>query len=116
MVRKISKIKSAVMALIKTLRQNGISVTQVILFGSYATNTAKTHSDIDLIIISKDLKKYSPLERLEFLSIISWKLPEPMEIIGYTPEEVKGKKGKSIFWDEIQSTGKTIYQEYKEAA
>lgn len=110
MVRTISKIKSDIVKLLALLEMESIHVEQVILYGSYATNNAHEASDIDLVIISSDLKKFPPLKRLEFLSAISWQLPEPFEILGYTPEEIKDKEGKSIFWDEILATGKTIYK------
>lgn len=110
MAKTISDIRKVVKKLLSLLEENGVVVEKVILYGSYAMNCAREDSDIDLIIISRSFKKYPPLKRLEFLSLISWNLPEPFEIIGYTPDEVKGKEGKSIFWDKIQGTGKTIFK------
>jgi len=106
----ISKIKKVVNELVELFDENGIHIETIILYGSYASGTQNSDSDIDLIIISKDLKKYPPLERLEFLSLITWKISLPLEIIGYTPNEIKGKQGKSIFWDEIQETGQVLYK------
>ncbi|MFH1874429.1 MAG: nucleotidyltransferase domain-containing protein [Pseudomonadota bacterium] len=110
MVRKLSDIKKIVEKLSTLLEKQGIHIEQVILYGSWAVNRQNESSDIDLVIISKDLKRFTYLERLEFLSIISWKLPAPLEIIGYTPEEIKNKGPDSIFWEEIQATGKVIYK------
>ncbi len=110
MAKTISEIKKIVERLTKLLEERGISVERVILYGSYASGCAREDSDIDLVIISSDLKKFPPLKRLEFLSNVSWQLPEPLEVIGYTPDEIKDKQGKSIFWDEINSTGKILYE------
>ena len=109
MARTTAKIKKIVSKLTDLLEENGIRVQKVILYGSHATNRADKRSDIDLIVISSDLKKYDPIQRLELLSVISWKLTDPLEIIGYTPSEIRGQKGKSIFWDEILETGKVVY-------
>lgn len=110
MVRKLSEIKEIVKELSELLRGQGIHVERVILYGSYAADRANEDSDIDLVIISRDFKRLPPLERLEFLSLISWKIPAPLEIIGYTPDEIKGREGKSIFWDEVRTRGRTIYE------
>ena len=41
----------------KRLRQEGISVDRVILYGSYATGDMRLDSDIDVAIVSKDFGK-----------------------------------------------------------
>ncbi len=95
---------------VELLAYEGVAVDLVILYGSQARGTATADSDIDLVVISKDLGRFDPLERLEFLSRIAWKLDAPIEVIGYTPDEVRGREGRSIFWDEISSEGKVIYE------
>ncbi len=95
--------------LVSLLASEGIEVESLFLYGSQARGNATDDSDIDLVIISKNLAKFEPFERLEFLSKIAWKCDEPLEIIGYTPDEVKGREGRSIFWDEIRTTGRIIY-------
>ena len=41
----------------KRLKQEGISVDRVILYGSYATGKVRRDSDIDVAIVSKDFGK-----------------------------------------------------------
>ena len=96
--------------IVKLLDEKGIAVESLLLYGSQASGRATDDSDIDLVILSKDLAKFEPFERLEFLSRIAWKFDLPIEMIGYTPEEVRGKEGKSIFWDEIRKTSRAIYK------
>jgi predicted nucleotidyltransferase len=92
------------------LKAEGIVAQEILLYGSQARGGAGPDSDIDVVIISKDLQKYQSLNRLEVLSRIAWKCDAPLEIIGYTPDEVKDKAGKSILWDEILATSKVIYR------
>jgi predicted nucleotidyltransferase len=42
---------------VKALRQEGISVDRVILYGSYAIGGVRQDSDIDVAIVSKDFGK-----------------------------------------------------------
>lgn len=110
MVQKLSDIENIVHRFIRLLSAEGISPERVYLYGSWAQGQPHEDSDIDVVVISQDLGKFAPLERLEFLSRIAWRCGGPLEILGYTPEEVRGKEGKSIFWDEICATGKVLYE------
>jgi len=108
--QKILDVEGTIKSYVKILEQQGIHVERAILFGSYATGTARPDSDIDLVIISSDLKRYDFPERLGMLSRATLHSSGPLEVIGYTPEEVRGKEGKSIFWDEICSSGREVYK------
>lgn len=110
MVQKLSDIETIVHRFIQRLSAEGISPQRVYLYGSWAQGNPREDSDIDVVVIAQDLGKFEPLERLEFLSRIAWHCGGPLEIIGYTPEEVQDKAGKSIFWDEICATGKVLYE------
>ncbi|MBI2981756.1 MAG: nucleotidyltransferase domain-containing protein [Deltaproteobacteria bacterium] len=110
MAQKISDVEETIKAYIKELESKGIHVEKAILFGSYATGNAHSDSDIDLVVISRDLKKFDFPERLSFLSKATLHVPGPLEVFGYTPDEVYGKEGKSIFWDEIRLTGREIHK------
>lgn len=94
----------------RLLKAEGIIPSEIILYGSQATGTAHDGSDVDIVVISADFARFPSIGRLEMLSRIAWKSSYPLEILGYTPEEVKGKAGKSIIWDEILHSGKTLYR------
>jgi predicted nucleotidyltransferase len=51
-----SEIKQIINKLAKTLTANRITVDKIILYGSYSKGTQRAHSDIDIAIISLDLK------------------------------------------------------------
>ena len=57
---------------------------------------------------SSDFKKISPLRRLELLSLARLKTLDPIEAIGYTPEEFKNYK-ESIFLGPAVKEGKVIF-------
>lgn len=110
MAKKLPDLKAVINAYIKTLESMGVHVEKVILYGSQATGHARPDSDIDIVIISKDLARFNFPERLGFLSRATLKIHGPLEVIGYTPDEVRGKEGKSIFWDEICENGREVYK------
>lgn len=110
MVQKLSDIEKIVQRFVKSLMAEGINPERVFLYGSWAQGNPRKDSDIDVAIVSQDLAKFEPFERMEFLSRIAWKSGGPLEVVGYTPDEVRGKEGKSIFWDEICETGKVVYK------
>jgi predicted nucleotidyltransferase len=82
------------------LKKMGIQPERVLLYGSQARGTAREGSDIDLIIISDDWKKYNRRQRLELLGIASARILEPVQAQGFTPNEVKQKKIMP-FWEQI---------------
>ncbi len=85
-----------------------ITVTKVILYGSFAYGEPHAGSDIDLVIISPDFSKMKPLERLEFLSLATRKNRVPIEAIGYTSEEF-ARAENYIFLDYIARNGKSVF-------
>lgn len=110
MAQKLSHLKAAVKAYVGELAKVNIKPERIILFGSYARGTATDDSDVDLVVISKDLGRYPFPERLSVLSRATLNIPEPFEVLGYTPDEIEGKRGESILWDEIVTTGEEVYK------
>ncbi|MCC6545301.1 MAG: nucleotidyltransferase domain-containing protein [Nitrospirae bacterium] len=52
-----SQIIRTIKKFIRALKHEGISVDRVILYGSYAKGKARTDSDIDIAVVSKDFGK-----------------------------------------------------------
>jgi predicted nucleotidyltransferase len=82
------------------LQKMGIRPTRILLYGSQAAGTAGEGSDIDLIVISGDWKKYSHRQRLELLGIAAARILEPVQAQGFTPAEIK-KKEIMPFWEQV---------------
>lgn len=110
MASKLPDLKEIVALYIAELASQGVRVDRVILYGSWAQGTARDDSDIDLVVISPDLDRYDFPERLGFLARATLHIPGALEVVGYTPREIAGKEGQSIFWDEIRTTGKVMYK------
>jgi len=108
MVEKYAKIEEIAARYVAELEKNGIHPQRIILYGSYAKGTATPDSDIDLIVISEDLARWPALERLELLSRLTSKIDAPLEVLGYTPEEIARHGADSILWSEIERNGKTL--------
>lgn len=95
---------------IEELSKVGIHPETILLYGSYAGGTPDRWSDIDLVIISEDFARIPPLERLELLSLATWKVDAPIEAIGYTPQEIEERGKDSIMWEAIQKRHKVLYE------
>ncbi|MBN2543883.1 nucleotidyltransferase domain-containing protein [bacterium] len=85
----ISKFKDA-------LRNNGISIDKIILYGSWVKNTQKDGSDIDLVVISKDFQGKSYWERQDLLSNAIYAIFEPIEAIAITPKEYQSNAFNTV--------------------
>lgn len=85
----IKKIRPVIKVYLEELKKK-IKPEKVILFGSFARETAGKDSDIDLIILSNDFKRISFEKRLDLLiNAREHHLTRKfgMDIFGYTPEE-----------------------------
>lgn len=90
--------------------ESKIKVEKAILFGSAATGKFSRHSDLDIIILSKDFGKMSFIKRLEFLSKARGRefLSTPMDILGYTPIEFKKLSKNSVILSQAKKEGKVL--------
>lgn len=106
----IKKIKPIINIYIKELKKS-INPQKVVVFGSYAKNTAVKDSDIDLIVLSKDFKNLSFDKRLSLLntSRLNPKTRKiSMDIFGYTQEEFENASPLTTL-GEAKETGVTVY-------
>jgi uncharacterized protein len=84
------------------LEKMGIRPTRILVYGSQASGTAREGSDIDLIVVSGDWKKYNHRERLELLGIAAARILEPVQAQGFTPSEIKEKQ-ITPFWEHVMN-------------
>ena len=100
MAKRTPELKRIVRRYRAQLEKMGIHPARILLYGSQAAGTAREGSDIDLIVISGDWKKYNNRQRLELLGIASARILEPVQAQGFTPSEIKLKKVLP-FWDHV---------------
>lgn len=84
------------------------SIDQAILYGSYAKGSATELSDIDLLIVSKDLpiKSTKGMNGYRILSKLD-KIYPSIELIASHPVGLNNEITKS-FYDEVFSTGRIL--------
>ena len=92
MVKTKQEINRIIERFKRELKKYKIYTDRIILYGSYAKGVPREDSDIDLIIISKDFENMNLRERLEILGLAAGNILEPIEALGYTPEEVEERK------------------------
>lgn len=92
------KIMAIINFLRKQLEENGIEVSQIILFGSQIRKAAN-ESDIDVVVVSNSFKRKDLWKRTEMLKapIVNtvWKYVVPLDVIPMTREELE-RKGSLI--------------------
>lgn len=108
MVKNLSEVKKVVKEYKRELKRHNISISKIILYGSFAHGNPKPYSDIDLIVVSPDLVRFSLLKRQEILSQLAMNIEAPLEVIGYTPKELENSD-HTIFGQVIKRTGKVLH-------
>lgn len=71
----------------KLLKEKGVNVSKVILFGSYAKGTAKAESDIDLAIVSSQFGKNN-LKEIMLLRRLALKIDSHIEPLPFSPKDI----------------------------
>jgi len=107
MVKNTSEIKTILRRYKSELKKDRVRVSKMFLYGSYARGQAHSYSDIDVIVVSPDFKRYSLLKRQEYLAVKTMSVDAPLEVIGYTPEEFE-KSANTVFGQIIRQTGKPV--------
>lgn len=86
--KKIDSAKKKLKKYITSLQNDGFSVKNAYLYGSYARGDFRINSDIDICIISDKFKKnWDANER--YLWRKAWRIDPKIEPIGYSPKEFK---------------------------
>ena len=81
--------------LAEALRERGIRVEAVYLFGSVARGDFRLDSDFDLVIVSRDWEGIGYTERLDILYRL-WRSPRDATLIPLTPRELSERLEKSV--------------------
>lgn len=84
---------------------------RIILFGSYARGEARPDSDMDLFIEMESTKR--PPDRAIAVSEVFGLRPWPMDIVVYTPEEVRRlHRVNGTLLSVIEKEGKVLYEQH----
>lgn len=89
------RAKEVVQYFTDCLKEKGLKVSKIIVFGSQARGTATEESDIDIVIVSEDFKRKNIFRRADLTKYAEIqtikKFMVPLDIITLTPEEYKNK-------------------------
>jgi predicted nucleotidyltransferase len=104
------RAKEVVRFLLNCLKENGLRISKIVIFGSQAKGTATEESDIDIVIISEDFKRKNIFKRAELtkeaeIQTIK-KFMVPLDIITLTPEEYENR---TSLMAEYAHEGKVVY-------
>lgn len=89
------KLKEVVQFLTGSLKEKGLKISKIIVFGSQAKGTATEESDIGIVIVSEDFKRKNIFRRADLTKDAEIrtikKFMVPLDIITMTPEEYENK-------------------------
>ncbi len=114
-----SEIAAVIARYVEELRQQGVEVERVYLFGSQLRGTAGELSDIDVVVSSPDFADIEPWERARILgkaSLATFQATgESVEALAKTPEEVAARHPASFLADVLKDA-ELIYRRAPTAA
>jgi len=88
-----------------------VSPNQIILFGSYARGEQSSKSDIDLLIIKKDLKSERETNNLLYRAFFENKINIPIDLISIDYEKYNELNNKlGYVYKTIKEQGKILYE------
>ena len=83
---------------------------RIVLFGSYARGEARPESDLDLFIEMESALR--PPERAVAVSAVFGLRPWPLDVIVYTPDEVRRLRGtRGTLLSVIEREGRVLYEQ-----
>lgn len=101
------KIKKTVDKIVKNYRPQ-----KIVLFGSYAWGEPTENSDVDLLIVKNSKKRRS--ERAAEIRKKIFPPDIPLDILVYTPKEIKKRLAmKDFFFEDIVTKGRNLYERQK---
>lgn len=105
-----SKLEESIKFLGRCLKEKGLKVSKIILFGSHAKGINTEESDIDILIISEDFSGKDIFERARLTKDAEIKTLKkfmmPLDIVTLTSEEFE--RGTSLVV-EYAKRGKVMY-------
>lgn len=109
MVQATDEVRRIVARYIENLRDLGVPVEKVYLFGSYARMDADRSSDVDLAVISPLFERMSLWDRAGYLGKAAWDIPFPLDVLGFSPSQAR-KAAPGTLLNHILKDGLEILQ------
>lgn len=71
----------------ESITKKGIHIDRILLYGSYANNTQRQDSDIDIVVVSDSFIDMDYWHRIDVLADAISDIFQPIEAVGMTNEE-----------------------------
>jgi predicted nucleotidyltransferase len=92
------------------LKEKGLKVNKIILFGSQARGTATEESDIDIVIVSEEFRRKNIFRRAKLTRDAEIrtirKFMVPLDVVTMSPEEYENR---TLLIAEYVHEGKVVY-------
>jgi len=92
MAQTASEIQRLIARYITRLKEMGVPVERVYLFGSQTGKNPGSESDVDLAVISPLFEKMSLWDKAGYLGRAAMDIPCPLDVLGFSPSQVKRAK------------------------
>jgi hypothetical protein len=100
-------VRDLVERYVAAVQELGVDPERVILFGSHARGTAGPWSDVDLLVVSRDVDRIPPPERPWFRARARKRVNAPVHAIWVTPDQLAAAT-PTTFIGEILRTGTDV--------
>lgn len=105
------QVEKKIMAFVESLKGE-ISVDGVILFGSYAWGHPKSHSDIDVAIISRNFRDKDEMKDTQYLFKKAAAIDPIIEPLPFHPRDLKNADPRGLLF-QIKKKGLRIPRRHK---
>ena len=101
-IKSESEVIKKIYKFVELLKQQGVHISKIILFGSYAKSKASADSDIDVVVVSNQFGRDTAQEMM-LLRKIALKIDSHIEPVPLSPDDLSDKY--SSFSREINRYG-----------
>jgi predicted nucleotidyltransferase len=104
------RLNLPIMDRIVTLITSKMAPEKIILFGSYARGDNGKNSDIDILILLKNLKNERKITGLLYKSLLTEDIPIPIDFLAIDYDKYNELKNKTGYiYKTIEQEGKVLY-------
>ena len=96
MAKASVEIRSIIDQYIENLKEIGVPVQKVYLFGSQASLNTGIESDVDLAVVSPLFEKMSLWDRAGYLGKAAWNIHYPLDVLGFAPSQIRKAKSGTL--------------------